>query len=52
VHRAYGGIAQPNVASVRLHEAMGFTRAGLYREVGRKFGRFWDVAVYERTMRA
>jgi phosphinothricin acetyltransferase len=51
VHRAYGGIAQPNTPSVRLHEAVGFTRAGIYREVGRKFGQFWDVAVYERAIR-
>jgi phosphinothricin acetyltransferase len=48
VHRAYGGISQPNEASVRLHERVGFTPVGTYREVGRKFGRFWDVAIYER----
>jgi phosphinothricin acetyltransferase len=50
VHRAYGGIALPNSASIRLHETMGFRRVAAYREVGRKFGRFWDVDVYERTM--
>jgi phosphinothricin acetyltransferase len=50
IHRAYGGIAQPNAASMRLHEGMGFKRVGTFREVGRKFGRFWDVAVYERPM--
>jgi phosphinothricin acetyltransferase len=50
VHRAYGGIAQPNEASVRLHESLGYTRIGTYREVGRKFGRFWDVAWYERAV--
>jgi phosphinothricin acetyltransferase len=44
VHRCYGGIAQPNDASVGLHLAMGFRHMGTYREVGRKFGRFWDVA--------
>lgn len=50
VHRAYGGISQPNTASVQLHERMGFVQVGTWREVGRKFGRFWDVAVYERAM--
>jgi phosphinothricin acetyltransferase len=50
VHRAYGGIAMPNAASIRLHEALGFARVAVYREVGRKFGRFWDVDVYERAM--
>jgi phosphinothricin acetyltransferase len=49
VHRAYGVIAQPNPASVGLHESLGFVRIGTYREVGRKFGRFWDVAVYEKA---
>ncbi|MEU1053417.1 N-acetyltransferase family protein [Streptomyces sp. NPDC005876] len=50
VHRAYAGIAQPNEASVRLHERFGFRHAGTYTEVGRKFGRYWDVAWYEKEL--
>jgi phosphinothricin acetyltransferase len=50
VHRAFGGITQPNESSVGLHLAMGFTYVGTYREVGRKFGRFWDVAWYAKTL--
>jgi phosphinothricin acetyltransferase len=50
LHRAYGGVALPNEASIRLHEAAGFHHVGTYREVGRKFGRFWDVAWYERSL--
>ncbi|MCQ9135754.1 MULTISPECIES: GNAT family N-acetyltransferase [Streptomyces] len=50
VHRAYAGIAQPNEASVRLHERFGFRPVGTYREVGRKFGRYWDVAWYEKEL--
>jgi len=50
VHRAFGGITLPNDASVGLHLAMGFSHVGTYREVGRKFGRFWDVAWYGRTL--
>jgi phosphinothricin acetyltransferase len=50
IHRAYGGITQPNEASNRLHVAMGFHPIGTYGEVGRKFGRFWDVTLYEREM--
>jgi len=46
VHRAFGGITLPNEASVGLHLAMGFSHVGTYREVGRKFGRFWDVGWY------
>ncbi|MFC7015674.1 GNAT family N-acetyltransferase [Streptomyces viridiviolaceus] len=50
LHRAYAGIAQPNEASVRLHERFGFRYVGTYREVGRKFGRYWDVAWYEKPL--
>ncbi|MFI5663389.1 GNAT family N-acetyltransferase [Streptomyces sp. NPDC051684] len=50
VHRAYAGIAQPNEASGRLHTRFGFRHVGTYREVGRKFGRYWDVAWYEKAL--
>ncbi|MFE5816546.1 GNAT family N-acetyltransferase [Streptomyces sp. NPDC056479] len=50
LHRAYAGIAQPNEASTRLHERFGFRHLGTYREVGRKFGRYWDVAWYEKEL--
>ncbi|MEU6774143.1 N-acetyltransferase family protein [Streptomyces sp. NPDC046759] len=50
VHRAYAGIAQPNEASERLHARFGFRYVGTFREVGRKFGRHWDVAWYEKDL--
>ncbi|MBZ6083248.1 GNAT family N-acetyltransferase [Streptomyces olivaceus] len=50
VHRAYAAVAQPNEASARLHARFGFRHVGTYREVGRKFGRYWDVAWYERRL--
>ncbi|WP_330458364.1 GNAT family N-acetyltransferase [Streptomyces sp. NBC_00820] len=50
VHRAYAGIAQPNEASERLHARFGFRHVGTYREVGRKFGHYWDVAWYEKDL--
>lgn len=50
-HRAYAGITvAPNPASVALHERFGFRRVGLLREVGRKFGRFWDVEWFEKEL--
>lgn len=49
VHRAYGGVTQPNDASNRLHEAMGFQQVGYLAEIGRKFDRYWDVAVYLKS---
>lgn len=50
VHRAYGGVALPNDASIRLHEALGFKQVATYHEVGFKFGRYWDVSWFEREM--
>ncbi len=47
VHRVYGGIAQPNDASNALHLKLGFREAGHFREVGRKFGRYYDVTWFE-----
>ncbi|MGZ4131557.1 MAG: N-acetyltransferase family protein [Actinomycetota bacterium] len=48
VHRAVAGIALPNDASIVLHRAFGFRFVGRFTEQGRKFGRYWDVAWYER----
>ena len=50
LHRAYAGITLPNEASIRLHERFGFERVGLFRQVGRKHGRYWDVAWYEKAL--
>jgi phosphinothricin acetyltransferase len=50
VHRAYAGITLPNDASVALHRRFGFADIGVYREVGRKFGRYWDVLWQERPV--
>ena len=48
IHRIFAGATLPNDASVRLHEAMGFRQVGVQPEVGRKFGKFWDVALFFR----
>jgi len=50
LHRAFGGITLPNDPSVALHERFGFTKIGVYTEVGRKFGRYWDVAWFEKPL--
>jgi phosphinothricin acetyltransferase len=41
------GITGGNEASVRLHLDLGFTFVGCFREVGRKFGRWQDVHLYQ-----
>lgn len=47
LHRAYAGITLPNPGSVALHEKFDFQSIGVYHEVGRKFGRYWDVEWFE-----
>ncbi len=49
-HAAFAGIALPNLASVGLHEAMGFEPIGIYREVGRKFDAWHDVGWWQRLL--
>jgi phosphinothricin acetyltransferase len=51
VHVAMALITLPNRGSVALHERFGFRCAMVVREVGRKFGQYWDVAWYEKRMR-
>lgn len=50
VHRVVAGVTLPNPASIALHERFGFTSVGVFREVGYKFGRYWDVGWFERPM--
>lgn len=49
-HAAFAGIALPNEASIGLHEAMGFTPVGTYREVGWKCGGWRDVGWWQRLL--
>ncbi|MBA2516672.1 MAG: N-acetyltransferase [Solirubrobacterales bacterium] len=47
---AVAGVTQPNVASDRLHRALGFVEVGTFTGVGIKFGRPWDVLWYQRRL--
>jgi phosphinothricin acetyltransferase len=49
-HAAFAGIALPNDASIGLHEAMGFTLVGIYREVGWKCDGWRDVGWWQRLL--
>lgn len=42
-----GGIAQPNVASVSLHESLGFEQVAYLKKVGYKFDQWIDVGYWE-----
>ncbi len=50
-YSALAGIALPNPASVRLHEAMGFRPVGIYRNIGYKLGAWHDVGWWQCRLR-
>ncbi len=50
VRIAIAGITVPNDASVAMHARFGFEPAGLMHDVGRKFGKYWDVLWMERRL--
>lgn len=47
LHTLIGGIAQPNAASVALHEKLGFRRVALFEQVGLKFGKWVGVGYWQ-----
>ncbi|HTV79756.1 MAG TPA: GNAT family N-acetyltransferase [Steroidobacteraceae bacterium] len=47
LHLAIGGVAQPNEASVALHEKLGFQQVATFHQVGFKHDRWVDVAYWE-----
>jgi len=51
-YNAYAGITLPNVASVALHESFGFVPVGVYRNIGFKMGRWWDVGWWQKSLSA
>lgn len=50
VHTLIGGIDATNAGSIALHESLGFTHAGTIRQAGFKFGRWLDLAFYQRLL--
>lgn len=51
LHLVIGGIAQPNEASVRLHERLGFRKVAHFSEVGLKFGQWVDVGYWQLALK-
>ncbi|HSW08732.1 GNAT family N-acetyltransferase [Aquabacterium sp.] len=50
VHTMIGGIDAANAASIALHTSLGFDHAGTIRQAGFKFGRWLDLAFYQRVL--
>ena len=51
INRIVAGVTLPNPASVALHERFGFRHLGTFTRNGRKFGKYWDVAWFERPLK-
>lgn len=52
LHSIIGGMALPNKECIALHEKFGFEKVAHFKEVGFKFGRWIDVAYYEKILPA
>jgi len=52
INQAVGVITLPGEGSVAMHEAMGFSPAGVWRQAGYKLGRWWDVGVWQKELQA
>ena len=50
IHRIVAGVTLPNPASIALHQRFGFRHVGTFTGNGRKFGKYWDVAWFERPL--
>ena len=50
-HVMVGGIDAANAVSIRLHESLGFVPCGIVRHAGFKFGRWLDLAFYQRILK-
>jgi len=51
VYELCAGVTLPNEASVGLHEAMGFTPVGIYRDIAYKLGQWRSVGWWQMSLR-
>jgi len=49
-HVLIGGIDASNAVSIKLHESLGFTHCGTIQQSGFKFGRWLDLALYQKIL--
>lgn len=50
LHVMIGAIESQNMASLRLHEALGFVETGRMPQVGEKFGRWLDLSLLQLVL--
>jgi phosphinothricin acetyltransferase len=49
-HMMIGVIDAQNASSIALHEKLGFSACGSIRQAGYKFGRWLDLALYQKVL--
>ncbi|SDX33096.1 GNAT family N-acetyltransferase [Paenibacillus sp. CF384] len=50
-HVLVATVCTENERSIRMFERLGYERAALFKEVGHKFGRWLDIASYQKILR-
>ena len=50
VHSLWAGISAENAAGVAFHEKVGFDHVAVLPEVGRKFGRWFDLVLMQKRL--
>lgn len=50
LHQLFALITLPNDASIALTKGRGYVSAGVWKEAGRKFDRYWDVSIWQRPL--
>lgn len=49
-HSMIGGVSSGNPAAIGFHAAMGYTEVAVLPEVGRKFGRWFDLHLMQKRL--
>jgi len=50
IHTIVALVTLPNRGSHDIHLRFAFREVGVIREAGRKFGRYWDVGIYQKQL--
>ncbi len=48
----FAGITLPNPGSIGLHESLGFSQIGVYKNIGYKHAKWWDVGWWQLSLQS
>lgn len=52
VVNVFAGIALPNEASLKMHGNLGFQKIGVYKNIGFKHNKWWDVSWWQLPLQS